>query len=79
LRFGIDFTGGTLIEVVYPEPAELEGIRDVQVQRFGTARDVLIRIAPRADEASAPTLALGVSKADHIKAGKDDQGVADSP
>ena len=62
LSFGIDFTGGTLIEVAYPEPAELGGIRDVldragfsdvQVQHFGTARDVLIRIAPRADEASA--------------------------
>lgn len=62
LTFGIDFTGGTLIEVAYPESVELEGIRDVlaaagfddaQVQHFGTARDVLIRIAPRADEASA--------------------------
>ncbi len=62
LSFGIDFTGGTLIEVAYPETAELGGIRDVladagfgdaQVQHFGTSRDVLIRIAPRADRASA--------------------------
>ena len=62
LSLGIDFTGGTLIEVAYPEAVELGGIRDVldgagfsdvQVQHFGTARDVLIRIAPRADEASA--------------------------
>jgi preprotein translocase subunit SecF len=62
LSFGIDFTGGTLIEVAYPEAVELGGIRnvlddagftDVQVQHFGTARDVLIRIAPRADKASA--------------------------
>jgi len=62
LSFGIDFTGGTLIEVAYPETAGLAGIRDVlndvgfgdaQVQHFGTSRDVLIRIAPRADRASA--------------------------
>ena len=62
LSFGIDFTGGTLIEVAYPETAGLGGIRDVleevgfgdaQVQHFGTSRDVLIRIAPRADRASA--------------------------
>jgi len=62
LSFGIDFTGGTLIEVAYPETAKLEGIRDVlkdvgfsdvQVQHFGTSRDVLIRVAPRADRASA--------------------------
>lgn len=62
LTFGIDFTGGTLIEVAYPKAADLAGIRDVlseagfgdsQVQHFGTARDVLIRIAPRDDKASA--------------------------
>jgi len=62
LSFGIDFTGGTLIEVAYPDSAELGGIRDLleeagyddaQVQHFGTSRDVLIRIAPRANRASA--------------------------
>jgi preprotein translocase subunit SecF len=62
LNFGIDFTGGTLIEVAYPEAVDLGGIRDVleqagygdaQAQHFGTARDVLIRIAPRTDRASA--------------------------
>lgn len=62
LNFGIDFTGGTLIEVAYPDSADLGGIRDVleevgfgdaQVQHFGTSRDVLIRIAPRDDRASA--------------------------
>jgi preprotein translocase subunit SecF len=76
LSFGIDFTGGTLIEVAYPESAELGGIRnvledagfaDVQVQHFGTARDVLIRIAPRADMASArlsDDVMAALSKAD---------------
>lgn len=56
LEFGIDFTGGTLIEVGYPGPAELEPIRgalggagfeEASVQHFGTARDVLVRLAPR--------------------------------
>ncbi|HFD81138.1 MAG TPA: protein translocase subunit SecF [Gammaproteobacteria bacterium] len=62
LSFGIDFTGGTLIEVAYPQPVELGGIRDVlqeagygdaQVQHFGSARDVLIRLSPRPGKASA--------------------------
>jgi len=62
LNFGIDFTGGSLIEVAYPATADLGSIREVlgktgfddaQVQHFGTARDVLIRIAPRPDRNSA--------------------------
>jgi len=62
LNFGIDFTGGTLIEAGYPDAAELNGLREVlseagyddaQLQHFGTSRDVLIRVAPRADRASA--------------------------
>ncbi|MGB5405485.1 MAG: protein translocase subunit SecF, partial [Thiogranum sp.] len=62
LAFGIDFTGGTLIEVAYPDSVDLGGIRDlleesgygdVQVQHFGSSREILIRIAPRADRASA--------------------------
>jgi len=53
LNFGIDFRGGTLVEVRTVEPAELGEIRgvvtamdlgDVQVQSFGTERDVLIRV-----------------------------------
>lgn len=60
-NFGIDFTGGTLIEVAYPEIADLNAVRssladgfsDAQVQHFGSARDVLIRIAPRPDVSSA--------------------------
>ncbi len=56
LVFGIDFTGGTLIEVGYTEDADLEAVRgalaangfaEAQVQQFGTPRDVLIRLAPR--------------------------------
>lgn len=52
LSFGVDFTGGTLIEVGYELPVELEPIRttlhdegfDAVVQHFGTTRDVLIRL-----------------------------------
>ena len=56
LSFGIDFTGGTLVEVGYPTAVELEPVRDrlaeagfpdAVVQHFGTARDVLIRLAPQ--------------------------------
>jgi preprotein translocase subunit SecF len=56
LVFGIDFTGGTLIEVGYTEDVDLESVRgkleangfgDAQVQQFGTPKDVLIRLAPR--------------------------------
>ena len=58
LGFGIDFTGGTLVEVGYPQAVELEPVRatldragfeGAVVQHFGTARDVLVRLAPRDD------------------------------
>jgi len=56
LEFGIDFTGGILLEVGYPEAADLVGIRenlssagfeDAQVQRFGADTDVLVRLPPQ--------------------------------
>jgi preprotein translocase subunit SecF len=56
LNFGIDFTGGYLIEVGYAQAVDLEPVRksleeggfvDAQVQHFGTAKDVLVRLAPR--------------------------------
>jgi len=62
LSLGIDFTGGTLIEIGYAEPANLENVRkalvdagygDSSVQQFGTPRDVLIRLASSADADSA--------------------------
>jgi len=58
LEYGIDFTGGVLLEVGYPQKANLERIRqllgdagfaDVQVQRFGTATDILLRLPPQPD------------------------------
>ncbi|HSF47668.1 MAG TPA: protein translocase subunit SecF, partial [Burkholderiales bacterium] len=62
LNFGVDFTGGTLMEVNYSAPADLDKIRDaltragyseVSVQNFGTSRDVLIRLPARAELSSA--------------------------
>jgi preprotein translocase subunit SecF len=56
LNWGLDFTGGTLIEVGYEDSANLELIRaqlnnadfeDAIVQNFGSSQEVLIRIAPR--------------------------------
>jgi len=53
LQMGIDFTGGTLIEIGYQKPADLTVLRktldeagfgDATVQNFGTAKDVLIRL-----------------------------------
>jgi len=55
LKLGIDFTGGTLIEVGYQKAADLTVLRntldeagfgDATVQNFGTAKDVLIRLKP---------------------------------
>lgn len=73
LNFGIDFTGGTLIEVGYEQDVELPPVREAlaksgftgaSVQRFGTPRDVLIRLAPdSAGEASSAALSDRVFKA----------------
>lgn len=62
LNFGIDFTGGTLVELGYHKainPADVRdelvksGFEDAVVQSFGTARDVLVRLAPRPGQSSA--------------------------
>ena len=53
LNLGIDFTGGTIMEVSYPEVVNVQDIREIlksinmedsQVQNFGTAKDILIRL-----------------------------------
>ncbi len=58
LDMGIDFTGGTLIEVGYQQAADLTvlrqtltetGFSDATVQNFGTTKDVLIRLKPHDD------------------------------
>ena len=56
LNYGIDFTGGTIVELGFSGPADLSSIRsilsqsefsDAQVQYFGTASDVIVRVPPR--------------------------------
>lgn len=56
LNWGLDFTGGTLIEVGFEQPANLENVRttladadfpDAVVQHFGSTREVMVRLAPR--------------------------------
>ncbi|VAX10659.1 Protein translocase subunit SecF [hydrothermal vent metagenome] len=62
LDLGIDFTGGTLIEVGYQQAADLSkvrgaltgaGFQDATVQHFGTATEVLVNLAPRDDLTNA--------------------------
>jgi preprotein translocase subunit SecF len=61
LNFSIEFTGGTLIEVSYQQPADIEGIRQsleragwkAEVQNFGSSRDVLIRMHIEKNQSSA--------------------------
>lgn len=59
LHFSIEFTGGTVMEVAYPQAAEIEktrlviekmGYGEVQVQNFGSSRDVMIRLPVRPGE-----------------------------
>ncbi len=80
LDFGIDFTGGILLEVGYEQSANLENIRanladagfeDAQVQLFGTDTDVLVRLPPHEDidpdalrEQLRSTVAAGTSGVD---------------
>ncbi|MFT5811316.1 MAG: preprotein translocase subunit SecF [Rubritalea sp.] len=64
LNVGIDFTGGSIIEVGYQQAVELEPIRDALnvngyddavVQHFGSASEVLIRLVPKAGQNEAQT------------------------
>ncbi|MCE7630932.1 protein translocase subunit SecF, partial [Vibrio fluvialis] len=75
LNWGLDFTGGTLIEVGFEQPANLEEIRtsleakgfgDATVQNFGSAREVMVRLRPRDDMAGQT---LGNQILDAIKEG----------
>jgi len=58
LTFGIDFTGGTLVEVAYQDTVAIDDVRktlstagfdDAVVQYFGTAKDVMIRVPLKED------------------------------
>lgn len=71
LNFGLDFTGGTVIEVSAPQDIVLEDVRrsldegghgDATVQHFGSLRDVMVRVPPheddKGDEVGAAVFAL---------------------
>ena len=71
LHYGVDFTGGTVMEVSYPQTADINSIRkavdsidlkDATVQNFGTSRDVLIRL-PLKKDMSIAELSETVTKA----------------
>jgi preprotein translocase subunit SecF len=62
LHLSVEFTGGTVMEVTYSQPADIERVRrtvsglgfaDVQVQNFGTSRDVMIRLPAQKGVSSA--------------------------
>jgi preprotein translocase subunit SecF len=71
LNYGVDFTGGTVMEVNYPQAADIDsirkavnsiGLKDATVQNFGTSRDVLIRL-PLKKDMSIAQLSETVAKA----------------
>ena len=72
LNFGLDFTGGTLIEVSYPTPPGIAEVRDhlasagfpdSVVQTFGTASDIVVRIPPHSAEESSVEISAEVLRA----------------
>ncbi|MEO6917953.1 MAG: protein translocase subunit SecF [Collimonas sp.] len=76
LHLSIEFTGGTVIEVAYTKPADIDGIRktvesigyaDNQVTNFGTAQDVMIRLPAKKGEnanAQSATVLAALQKQD---------------
>ena len=73
LNFGIDFKGGTLIEIGTNGPADIAGLRnvignldlgEVQIQEFGSPEDVLIRVG---EKANATDNAENLSAVDQIR------------
>ncbi len=81
LSLGIDFTGGTLVEMGYPQAVELpmirdtltaNGFEDATVQHFGTSRDVLVRLAPRDDISNAELSDRAVAALNSTAAGRAD-------
>ncbi|MEF8698189.1 MAG: protein translocase subunit SecF [Candidatus Accumulibacter sp. UW26] len=75
LHLSVEFTGGTLIEINYPQAANLEKVReglakagysDFSVQNFGSSQDVLIRLPIGADQ---NTTAIGESVMQALAAG----------
>jgi len=78
LNFSIEFTGGTLIEVGYKEPANVDGVRQAldragfksEVQNFGSSREVLIRMHLEKNQSTADLSqkVMGILKAENATA-----------
>jgi preprotein translocase subunit SecF len=78
LNFSVEFTGGTIIEVAYAQPANVDRIRDslesagfkAEVQNFGSSRDVLIRMHLEKNQSTSELAdkVLGVLKKDDATA-----------
>ncbi len=80
LKFGIDFTGGTLVEIGYKKAVDLTvmragleaaGIEDAIVQHFGSSQEVLIRLRPK-DGVSNAEISTSVLNA--VNTGMNEQG-----
>jgi len=72
LNFGLDFTGGALIEVAYSEAPDLQqvrdnlqvaGLSDAVVQTFGLDTEIVVRIPPRSEGESSADLSTLVLQA----------------
>jgi preprotein translocase subunit SecF len=75
MNYGLDFTGGVIVEAEYDGPADLEAIRQgltdagfesAQVQNFGSSAEVLIRLPPE-DEAETDTAAEAEAAATDVQ------------
>ncbi|GAB4191608.1 MAG: protein translocase subunit SecF [Wenzhouxiangellaceae bacterium] len=82
LNMGLDFTGGTLVEVEYESTPSLDGVRsalaaggfgDAVVQTFGTTRDLVIRVPVRSEGESSADISTQVLEA--LEAGGDAGGL----
>ena len=72
LNFGIDFTGGVMLEFAYAQPADLEQVRslmtsegysEVEVQTFGAPTEIMIRIPPVAEGVDVEDIGMQVQDA----------------
>jgi preprotein translocase subunit SecF len=79
LHLSVEFTGGTLMEVSYSQSVDINavratvsglGVNDVQVQNFGTARDILIRMSAQkgSDSAQQSQRVIEALKANDVSA-----------
>ncbi|MCR5537322.1 MAG: protein translocase subunit SecF [Succinivibrio sp.] len=72
LNWGLDFTGGVVVETEYPQEVDLETVKQAYAaegivgttQHFGTSKDVVIRVAPKEglDQQTVTTLVMAASK-----------------